>query len=135
MQSPVAPLRAEIIELLWQQARDSLYISPEQFAQNLDGWEFDPLHNDKGLCAVFVVKGPEFHFAKFDDQVQISRAHIRQYPGALIERYGYALTRTPRSDTRMLRFNERLNFYRVGEDEFDIFFRIDHLRFKEKPCL
>jgi hypothetical protein len=127
-------LRSQCLELLF--AQSPLYLTKEQFAQSFEGWSFDPVHRPDGsIGAIFTFKGPEFHFAKFGADIQASRSHLKKYPGELIAQHGYALTRTPKSDTRMLRFNERLGFYRVGEDEFDVHLRIDHLRkMKEPPC-
>lgn len=125
-------MRTRCVDLLF--ACTPLFLTREQFEQTLDGWEIDPvLRADGSIAAVFVVKGPEFHFAKFDG-LHASRAHLKKYPGELIAQYGYALTKTPKTDTRMQRFNERLGFYRVGEDDWDIHYRIDQLRKKEPPC-
>ena len=85
-----------------------------------------------GIGAV-LTNGPRIHFATFASAT-IGREHLRRYLGAVIEKHGYALTKTPKTDARQLRFNARLGFYRVGEDEFDIHLRIDHLRVKETPC-
>lgn len=125
--------RQQCIDLLF--ADTPLFLTPEQFEQSLDGWTLDPVLRDDGsICFIFVSKGPEFHFQKFGTDVQASREHLRKYPGEIIAAHGYALTRTPKTDTRQQRFNERLGFYRVGEDEWDIHYRIDHLRKKEPPC-
>jgi hypothetical protein len=127
--------RAECLDMLWAQAKDVLFITQDQYAQSLEDWEFDPLHRDDGsVSMIFVVRGPEFHFAKFGADVLVSRDHLRKYPGSLIQRYGYALTKTPKTDAKQARFNRRFGFYQIGEDEFDIHFRIDHLRVKETPC-
>lgn len=127
--------RAKCLDLLWERAKDTLYLSREQYEQSLGGWTLDPLHREDGsVSMIFVVRGPEFHFAKFGSDVLASRDHLRKYPGTLIQKYGYALTKTPKTDARQARFNERLGFYRIGEDEFDIHLRIDQLRKKETPC-
>lgn len=125
--------RQNCIDLMF--AETPLFITREQFAQSLDGWTLDlVLRDDGSIAIIFVSKGPEFHFSKFGSDIQISRAYLKKYPGSLIEKYGYALTKTPLTDARQIRFNERLGFYRIAEDEFDIHYRIDHLRKKESPC-
>lgn len=121
------------IDLLYQVT--PLFITREQFAQSLDGWTIDPvLRPDGSIGIVFISKGPEFHFAKFCTDVQASREHLKKYPGELIARYGYALTKTPKTMARQIRFNKRLGFVVTAEDESYIHFRIDHLRNKETPC-
>lgn len=125
-------MRERCIDLLF--ADTPLFLTREQFSQSLDGWELEPvLRADGSIFVIFVVKGPEFHFAKFGDETA-SMAQLRKYPGELIAKYGYALTKTPKAATRQQRFNERLGFYRIGEDQFDVLYRIDHLRKKESPC-
>ena len=126
-------MRDQCIDLLF--ADTPLFLTREQFEQSLDGWTLDPVfRTDCSICLIFVSRGPEFHFAKFGADIQISRAHLKKYPGSLIEKYGYALTKTPLADRRQQRFNERLGFYRIAEDEYDIHYRIDHLRKKESSC-
>jgi hypothetical protein len=122
-----------VVDLLWQQARERLYITREQFEQSLEGWFLDTIHGPNGIAIVFVVKGPMFHFAKFDPTVKATRDHLRKYPGSLIAKYGYATTTTPKEDTRQRRFNERLGFFQTGEDDLDIHYRIEKLKFKEQP--
>jgi len=126
-------MREQCIDLLF--ADTPLYLTREQFGKTLDGWDIEPvLRADGSIGIVFISRGPEFHFQKFGTDIQASRAHLKKYPGELIAQYGYATTRTPKSETRQQRFNERLGFYRVGEDEENILYRIDHLRMKEPPC-
>lgn len=126
-------MREKCIDLLFSDT--PLFLTREQFEQSLDGWALDPvLRPDGSIGIIFLSKGPEFHFQKFGTDIQASRAILKKYPGEIIAAHGYALTKTPKTDTRQLRFNTRLGFYQVGEDEFDIHLRIDHLRVKETPC-
>lgn len=125
--------RAHCIDLLY--AVTPLYVTREQFEKTLEGWDLCPYFREDGSVGmVFATKDAEFHFAKFDSEMTITRLHIRNHPGALIKSHGYALTKTPHAATRQQRFNERLGFYKVGEDEFCIHYRIDQLRKKESAC-
>jgi hypothetical protein len=134
MQAPET-VREQAIDLLWAQAQETLYITKEQFTQSLEGWTLDSvLRDDASIGAVFVSRGPEFHFATFGGDIQATRAHLKKYPGELIAIHGYAITRTPKTDTRMVRFNQRLGFYAIGQDEFDVHMRIDQLRKKGFTC-
>lgn len=126
-------MREQLLDLLWQDS--PIFITREQFHQTLDGWELEPVMRDGKPAVIFVVKGPEFHFAKLDPAFQCGRDTLRRYPGELIARHGYALTKTPKEDLRQQRFNRRLGFYPVGEDAEFIHFRIDALRStKEATC-
>jgi hypothetical protein len=119
----------DIIGRLWETS--PLFLTREEFERSLDGWEIDPVYGVSGeVIGVFLVKGPDFHYAKFDPNYQVGRDILRRYPGELITRHGYATTKTPKDDTRQQRFNERLGFYRMGEDEYDVLYRIDKLRLR-----
>ncbi len=122
----------DLIGRLWQDS--PLFLSRAEFAKTLEGWTFDPVYDaDNEMTGVFLVNGPTFHFAKFTD-APATKSILRKYPGQLIEQHGYALTSTPKDDARQLRFNSRLGFFKVGEDEYDIHLRIDRSRVKEARC-
>lgn len=115
----------DIVGRLWEDS--PLFLTREEFEATLQGWTIDPVEVDGRTIGVVLVKGPEFHFSKFDE-TPVGRAMLRKYPGSLIEQYGYALTRTPKDDERMLKFNERLGFFVIGEDEYDVHLRIEKRR-------
>lgn len=126
-------MRQKCIDLLF--SCTPLFLTREQFDHAHEGWTLDPVcRPDGSIGIIFVSKGPEFHFAKFGTDIQATRAILQKYPGELIAQHGYALTKTPKTDTRQQRFNQRLGFYPVGEDEWDIHYRIDQLRKKVTPC-
>jgi hypothetical protein len=131
------------LDLLWQKAREDLFLNGpederihrEAFEKTLEGWDIEEVEGLNGIAGVFVVRGPEFHFQIFDSSFTATREHLRRYPGMLIDAYGYALTRTPKEDFRQRRFNERLGFFQVGEDDLYIHYKINQLPFREKtPC-
>jgi hypothetical protein len=111
--------------------RSPLFLSREEFEATLDGWTLDPVERNGEVIGVFVVKGPEFHFDKWDD-TSADRAILRKYPGSLVEQYGYAVTRTPKDDHRQLAFNRRLGFEPIAEDEYDVIQRITRERFTRR---
>ena len=117
--------RSAIIARLW--ADCPLFLTRSEFESTLEGWDIEEVRDANGL-AVVVSKGAEFHFQILDPGLQVTREHLRRWPGALIAKYGYALTRTPKDDERQVRFNERLGFVRIREDEFDVHYRIERLR-------
>lgn len=122
-------LRDTCIDLLFSQC--PLFISRDQFGETLIGWDIEPILNAHGeVGAAFISKDADFHFGKFDTSITATRAHLKKYPGEIIKRYGYATTSTPKDDIRQQRFNERLGFFRVGETEFDIIYKIENLRAK-----
>jgi hypothetical protein len=116
----------DLIDRLWQDS--PLFLARDEFAKTLEGWTLEPVEHDGEVVGVVVVNGPRFHFAKFTPEFQVGRSILRKYPGELVARHGFAETSTPKDDTRQQRFNERLGFRKVGEDAFDIHYRITELR-------
>jgi hypothetical protein len=118
-----------LIELLWQQARPTLYISRDDFVRSLDGWTIDPQNNDDGeLAVVWLTKGPQLHFTTFGPRWKLTREDIRHRLEPLIDQYGHAETFTPIEDTRQHRFNKLLGFVATKEDASYIHYKIERLR-------
>lgn len=118
----------QLIERLWQQARQTLYIDRESFVRSLDGWAIDPQNNDDGeLAVVWLTKGPQLHFATFGRWCA-TREDIRKRVGTLIDQYGHAETFTPIEDSRQHRFNKLLGFTATHEDASYIHYKIERLR-------
>lgn len=115
-----------VIDAMWQQAEPKVYITREQFERDLEGWTIDPVERDGALVGVFVTRGPELHFATFDHSFPFSLRLIREHLDPLIDEYGFVQVRTPKDDARQQRFNERVGFESVGEDEFFIHYRLDN---------
>lgn len=100
-------------------------ISYLEFAMSLQGWDTRPIMRDSELIAVLKFKGPEFHFHS-TGRHNFTRQEIREEVfEPLWKRYGYARTKTPVSDTRQQRFNERIGFRKIGENEHEIHYQID----------
>lgn len=110
---------------MWE--RSPLFLTREQFTEAMQGWEMEPVGD--GPAVIFAVKGPEFHFCKLDDAYQAGREILKRYPGELIARHGFAITRTPKDDTRQQRFNRRLGGSIVGETQHDFIFKFERDRF------
>jgi hypothetical protein len=118
----------DLIGRLW--AESPLCVTREAFEQSLAGWTVEPVVQGEALIGAFLVKGPELHFEKFD-RTAVTRAHLHRLRD-LIQEHGYAVTRTPKADTRMLKFNARLGFRPIGEDGEYIQLRIDAIRGESK---
>lgn len=121
-------ISAAIADRLWEGASEVLFISKDEFLRRLDGWEIEPVEHDGELVFVFLTKGPEFHFQSFGKGQPISMKMIRERLQKIIDGHGYALTKTPKTDARQHIFNRAFGFYVAHEDEYDLHYRIDHLR-------
>ena len=113
---------------LWDSVKESLYITREQFDQSLIGYTLTPMFNEHGMYGVVINKGPSFHFATFDVPWTLNREILKQWPGSLIEQYGYAETFTPIEDTRQNRFNRKLGFVETHRDTQYIHYRIERMK-------
>lgn len=104
-----------------------LYLTREEHAKALS-----KLTIEEFGAGCFLINGPEIHFAKFDASPLTPR-HVRRVQ-QLVREYGYATTRVPKEDTRIQRFAERIGFRQVGEDQYDMHYRIEAFRGKETTC-
>lgn len=104
---------------LWEAAKYTVFCSREEYLATFAGWDIE-----EGSYGIRVSKGPEFHWLPCG---RLSKAAIRAGIQPLIDAHGYALTRTP--DARQKKFNERIGFYRIGENGDETLYRIDTLAF------
>lgn len=117
----------ELTDLLWQKAEPVLYISKDAYLETLAEWTIKPVHIDGELAWITVQKGPEFHFQSVGESRAMPLRMIREFLQTIIDQHGYAQTKTPIEDLRQQRFNERFGFQRIGQDQFDIIYRIESL--------
>lgn len=118
---------SDIREMLWEKARETLFIDKTQFLSYLGEWTIDQVEIDGRLAFVTLTKGPRFHFQSMDTGRIITRRMIRDFLQPIIDRYGYAETSTPLDDERQHRFNLAFGFRVTGEDEYDRHYRIERI--------
>lgn len=120
-------MRESIVDLLWDKVEPVLYISKDQFVDSLEGWEIEPLVVEGEIAFVILTRGPEFHFDSLRTGHKIPLSRIRETIERLIATHGYAETRTPREDFKQRRVNVLFGCERVGEDEYDIHYRLEKI--------
>ncbi len=113
---------------IWDRAREDLYITREQYFETLKDWAIEPVTRDGVLLGAVMRKGPEFHFVTFRASSRIGRSVVRDVLAPQLEQFGYVLTRTPKPEERQHRFNRAVGFVAVGEDEYNIHYRLDRGR-------
>lgn len=126
-----------IEDLIWQQASEKLFITKEQYLDQLRTFAIEPIWRDGVLIAAVLRRGPEMHFATFKTGCPITRPMIRDWFAPQFAQYGYVDVRTPRLDKRQQRINEKLGFVQIGEDEYNIHYRLDRGRCtvnRSTPC-
>lgn len=119
--------RGDLLERLWEHDKDTTYLAKGDYLASLEGWRIEPHEVDGQLVGITITKGSEFHFVTLGLKWGLRRSDIRQYLEPLIKEFGCVTTRTPKDDSRQQRFNKILGFVPVGEDEFYIHFRLEHL--------
>lgn len=123
-----------ILDRLWKDAEPNFFGTRDDFKKQWDGWETVTVNEAGQMAFVAMVKGPTFHFHSFSFGKSLSRAHITAFLQSIIDRHGYAETRTPLTDGRQQRFNHRLGFFEVGRDEYDIVYKIEHIGYRKAKC-
>lgn len=118
----------DLREALWKKAEPFLFIPKEEFLRNLEAWEVRPVEVNGALGLIVASNGPEFHFQSMDTGAPFSMKVVRDVVQPIIDKHGYALTKTPKDDVRQHRFNRLIGFKVIGEDAFDIHYRIEKLR-------
>ena len=118
-------LSPELLDVVWAKAEPHVYCSKEEFAANLEGWDVE---FSQGNAFFALVRGPEFHFESTGKGVPLTLKTIRSFLQKIIDKEGYALTRTPHDDERQHRFNRLLGFEKIGQNEFDVVYRIERVR-------
>lgn len=124
----------DLKEELWRKAEPRLFVTKEQYFQDLEGWQIEAIEYGGVIGAITITKGPEMHFVTLETGKPIPRRVVGAVLQKTIGKYGYSLTKTPKDDHRQHRFNKLIGYFRVGEDFYDILYRIEkpRLGFQER---
>lgn len=120
--------RTDLIELLWKKAEPMFFAAKDDFIRGLINWEIYPIIEGGQIVVIVATRGPQMHFETMETGRQITRRIVRLVLEPLIAKFGYAVTKTPKEEIRQRRFNELIGFVVVGEDEYDIHYRIERVR-------
>lgn len=127
--------RSEMIDLLWDLKPQLFFVTKEKFVAALDGWTISPWEIGGELTLIVLTKGPELHFTTLGTGRAIPRAVVRDIVQRIIDREGYVTVKTPKLEERQQRFNRAIGFRQIGEDEYDVHFRMDRFgRDRSAPC-
>lgn len=105
-------------------------VSRADFGNNLRDWEAVPLMIGDRHIGAYLLKGHEIHtYVEKSDALRHMRKLIRQGVAHQVEKLGYLTTRS-QDDPSVLRFLERLGFYRTGNDGQFVTLRCDAIKIK-----
>lgn len=120
--------REQIVDFLWGKVEPILYIRKSDFIENVADWDL-VVHQVNGADAFITLqKGPDFHFETLGTGASVPRGQFVTFLSKIIAEHGYAATKTPIEDERQHRFNKAFGFEVVGQDEYDIHYRISRVR-------
>lgn len=107
-------------QILWDSAKEYLYITPEEWLAPVAHWEFGTSERHGEITGAYMISPQgEIHIAVVKQGYAITRRQFRE----ILSRYGRLTTRTPKwMDTGVAL---RLGFTKVGEDELDNFYQIE----------
>ena len=117
--------REDILERLWRDAENSVYISREQFSALLEGTLFEEVVFKGVVVGTWAVRGAEAHYASFETRAGIPLQKIRESIQGLLDKNGVVTTKTLKESCRQHTVNKRLGFFEVGSDEFFIHYRLE----------
>lgn len=118
---------AELRERIWQQVQETLFISRDQYMRDLEPWTLEPVEIDGKVAFVIMVKGPAIHLVSFRTGHKFPLRAFTRRVQALIEQHGHVETKTPIWEAKQQALNEAFGFTRVGQDEYDVVYRLDRL--------
>lgn len=122
--------REHYIDMLYDEVKTEVIISRDTYAASLDDWEFFPVVIDGQEAGVVMTKGHEMHthvIAPYG--IKCARRVLRQSVQGQVDRMGYATTRTL-DDPKVIRLLERMGFYKTGESDGILDYRLDELKIK-----
>lgn len=96
----------------------------------LDGWDVKVAQRDGRDVGFVVTNGPEIHMMAFDDGA-MSRKNVLEHLGAVIDKYGYATTRVPLSETDH-RLRTILGFEQTWQDNQFTYWAATDIPFRRK---
>jgi hypothetical protein len=122
--------RDHYIDMLYDEVKSQIIISREAYAKSIIDWDFFPVEIDGQEAGVVMTKGHEMHthvIAPYG--IRCARRVLRQSVQAQVDRMGYATTRTL-NDPKVVLLLERMGFYKIGECDGILEYRLDEMKIK-----
>jgi hypothetical protein len=107
----------QALELIYNSIKHRIALDFEGFVAALSDWKVVPLSIDNEIIGGALIKGNEIHVGFGIAPKASVRAHIKQALMAVIEEHGSAVTKVVSSNTKGLRFCERLGFVKLAEQD------------------
>jgi hypothetical protein len=107
----------QALKLIYNSVKHRIALDFEGFSAALKDWKIMPLSIDNEIIGGALVKGNEIHVGFGVAPKASVRAHIKQALMTVIQEHGSAVTKVASSNTKGLRFCERLGFVKLAEQD------------------
>jgi hypothetical protein len=107
----------QALELIYSSVKHRIALDFEGFSAALSDWKVVPLSIDNEIIGGALIKGNEIHVGFGKAPKASVRAHIKLALMKVIQKYGSAVTKVASSNTKGLRFCERLGFVKLAEQD------------------
>lgn len=108
------------VECIYESIKDSISLPFDAFVLATGDWEFIPVMEGSKMIGAVMRKDNELHVG-FVCQGTFIRDQIRRILGDILTTYGSAVTMVRKSNTKGLRFCDRLGFEKTHEENGIVF--------------
>jgi RimJ/RimL family protein N-acetyltransferase len=117
------------INAIYLSIKDRLNITPEQFAEAMQDWEFVELKEGDDVIGAVMVKENELHIGYSKKPKFSIRKHLKDTLRKTIDLYGYATTTVMKSNEKGINFCKRLGFEIEKEDQDRLYLKCDRCNY------
>lgn len=117
------------INAIYLSIKDRLKITPEQFAEAMQDWEFVELKEGDDVIGAVMVKENELHIGYSKKPKFSIRKHLKDTLRKTIDLYGYATTTVMKSNEKGINFCKRLGFEVEKEDQDRLYLKCDRCNY------
>jgi len=117
------------INAIYELLKDRLKVTPEQFAEAMQDWEFVELKEGNDVIGAVMVKKNELHIGYSKKPKFTIRKHLRDKLRKTIDLYGCAVTTVMKSNENGLKFCKRLGFEIEKEDQDKFYLKCDRCNY------
>lgn len=117
------------VNAIYLSIKDRLNITPEQFAEAMQDWEFVELKEGDDVIGAVMVKENELHIGYSKKPKFSIRKHLKDTLRKTIDLYGYATTTVMKSNEKGINFCKRLGFEIEKEDQDRLYLKCDRCNY------
>lgn len=113
------------MDRIWATVEPTVFVTRREYEHALRDWTVRGYEFDGRLSFATLVNGPEFHICMLRPDYNFTTRVVASLFRPILRQFGYLVTRTPKNETRQIRFNKAAGFREIGEDEFFFHYRME----------